>query len=184
MKIDDGESILVEVDFLAGEYGGTESKHRHQDIQDDLKARKARGCELALRHHTTIVVEGTMPGGARNSVQVNLSEVVPFIVMKGMALDGRKKEKDAWDIYFCIQQFEGGPAALAKTFEPILDHGLVHEGLAKIRSKFTTVEDYGPTSVADFEEVTDREDRERIKRDAFEKVTELIGLLGFPVSRE
>jgi len=28
--------------------------------------------------------------------------------MKGMALDDRLKEKDAWDIYYCIQNYPGG----------------------------------------------------------------------------
>jgi hypothetical protein len=35
-----GEPIEVEIDFLAAEYGGTGKKHRHQNIQQDLKASK------------------------------------------------------------------------------------------------------------------------------------------------
>jgi hypothetical protein len=66
---DDGTSIEVGIDFLAGEYGGTTRAHRHQDIQSDLKARKARGCELALEHHTKITVSCTMPDGGENSVR-------------------------------------------------------------------------------------------------------------------
>lgn len=42
-----GDSIIeVEVDLLAGEYGGTGKRHRTQKIQD-VRARKARGCEAS-----------------------------------------------------------------------------------------------------------------------------------------
>jgi hypothetical protein len=142
-----------------------------------LKARKARGCELAFEYHTQITVEGRMPGGAVNKVQVNLSDVVPFLVMKGMALYGRLKEKDAWDIYFCVRSHQGGIEGLAKEFEPVSQNKLVQEGLGKIRAKFVSVDDVGPTSVVDFDEIEDRGERERTKRDAFERVNALLDIL-------
>ena len=71
-----------------------------------------------------------MPGGAVNRVQVNLSDVVPFIVMKGMALWKRRKKKKV-----------------------------------------------GPTYVVDFDEIGDREERDRIKRDAFERVNAVLDIL-------
>jgi hypothetical protein len=174
----DGEPIEVEIDFLAGEYGGTGKKHRHQNVQPDLKARKARGCELALQYRTKIKVKGNMPNGASNEVEVYLSDVVPFIVMKGMALYGRAKEKDAWDIYYCIKHYEGGVRAFAKEFEPLKENKLVFEGLSKMRSKFIALDSIGPTSVVVFEEVAIKEERERLQRDAFEQINALLDILG------
>ena len=43
----EGQPIDVQVDLLAGEYGGDSRKHRHQSVQE-VKARKARGCDLAF----------------------------------------------------------------------------------------------------------------------------------------
>jgi hypothetical protein len=43
----DDVKIVVEVDFLAGEYGGTGSARRTQRVQD-IRARKARGCDLVF----------------------------------------------------------------------------------------------------------------------------------------
>lgn len=169
--------VVVEVDFLAGEYGGAGKNHRHQEIQGDLKARKARGCELAFDYNTRITVTGQMPNGSANSVQLNLSDVVPFLVMKGMALHDRMKEKDAWDIVFCVRRFEGGIEELARAFEPILGHGLVQEGLSKIRSKFSSVDGIGPAFVADFEEISEREERARFMRDAYERVNAFLDRL-------
>jgi hypothetical protein len=41
-------------------------------------------------------------GGGKNSAIVRVASIVPFLVIKGMALYDRLKEKDAWDIYFCL----------------------------------------------------------------------------------
>lgn len=177
VTIDEGGAVVVQIDFLAGEYGGTGKHHRHQVVQTDLKARKARGCELALQYHTRITVEGRMPGGSVNKVQVNLSDVVPFIVMKGMAIYGRMKEKDAWDIYFCVKKHRRGIEGLAQEFESVLQNKIVQEGLGKIRAKFASADGVGPTSVVDFEEISDRDERERIKRDAFERINALLDIL-------
>lgn len=177
ITIDTGEPITVEVDFLAGEYDGTDPKHRHQEIQPDLKARKARGSELALKYCTRMVTKGTTPDGSANTVEFKLSNVLPFIVMKGMALYDRDKEKDAWDIYFCVKHFKGGVKELAKQFRTILDNGLVQEGLAKIRFKFVSIDDFGPSSVVAFEALQDRTEQEQLRRDAFEQVSTMLDAL-------
>jgi hypothetical protein len=104
--------------------------------------------------------------------------IVPFLVMKGMALFDRMKEKDAYDIYYCIEHFAGGPEALAGEFAPSSNHLLVQEGLAKIRSKFASIGHIGPKWVADFLEIADKEEREIVIRRAYEKATELLDLLG------
>jgi len=69
-------------------------------------------------------------------------------------------------------------AALAEAFRPHLSNKLVAEGVAKIRDKFQSVAHVGPVSCADFEEITDREDREVRARDAFERVDDLLQRLG------
>ena len=79
-----GREIKVEVDLLAGEYGGTGRSHRHQRIQD-ISPRKARGCDLAFEMSGEVTIEGTLPGGGKDSVAVRVAGIVPFIVMKAMA---------------------------------------------------------------------------------------------------
>ena len=98
--------------------------------------------------------------------------------MKGMALADRLKEKDAWDIYFCLRHHPGGVENLIKEFEPHIGHSLVKEGLAKIAEKFASPNQIGPRHVADFESVADVEERARIERDAFERVDYLLQRLG------
>jgi hypothetical protein len=115
-----------------------------------------------------------MPEGAINEIEVYLSDVIPFIIMKGIALHDRLKKKDARDIYYCLKQFQGGIQALATQLEPLVENKLVLEGLSKIRAKFKTIDSIGAVSVLAFEEITDKEEHDRLKRDAFEQVNALL----------
>ena len=165
-----GQPIIVVVDLLAGEYGGTGRSSRTQPIQD-ARARKARGCDLAFEKPEAIQLEGHLPEGGRDSVTLRVAGVVPWLVMKGMALADRVKEKDAYDVYIAVRNYPGGIPALAEAFQEHLAHGLVREGLAKVRRAFLSVDRVGPKWVADFLEISDPEERAIIQRRAYELVT-------------
>lgn len=168
-----GKAVTVQVDLLAGEYDGTGKGRRHQKVSDTF-ARKARGCDLAFLSPVEVQVDGTLPGGGKDAVVIRIASIVPFLTMKGMALDERLKEKDAWDIYYCVRHFQGGLDALVREFRPHQEHGLVREGLAKIERHFASTEHVGPKFVADFEELTDPEERDILQRDAFERISALL----------
>jgi hypothetical protein len=165
--------VKVQVDFLAGEYEGTAKSHRHQKVQG-VQARKVRGCDLVFEMSKEIRLEGTLPNGAHDAVSLRVASILPFFVMKGMAMETRMKEKDAWDIYYCLLNYPGEIDALAEEFRPHLHHDLVKEGLQKIAGKFASEKAFGPKSVADFEEIDDPEEQERIQRDAYERVKALL----------
>ncbi|MBZ5623704.1 MAG: nucleotidyl transferase AbiEii/AbiGii toxin family protein [Acidobacteriia bacterium] len=172
-----GNPIKVELDFLAGEYEGTGPKHRTQLVQEG-RARKARGCDLAFDLYVEAEIEGELPEGGRDQARIRVSSVVAFLVMKGMALHDRLKEKDAWDVYFTLTNYPGGLDALVQEFRPHLGHELVKEGLRKIAEKFASPEHVGPRFVADFDEIDDPDERALRTRDAFERVRYLIAALG------
>ena len=173
----EGREIKVQVDLLAGEYGGTVKSRRHQRVQD-ITPRKARGCDLAFDMSNEVTIEGTLPGGAKDRVAVRVAGIVPFIVMKAMALADRMKEKDAWDIWFCVAHYPGGLDALADAFRPHLQNRPVAEGLDKIKEKFASPEHVGPKWAADFDEIDDPEARAMRQRDAYERVVGLLSRLG------
>jgi hypothetical protein len=173
----EGIQFRVQVDLLAGEYQGTSKGHRTQRIQD-IKARKARGCDLAFQMFEMVKVEGKLPDGALDSAEIKVASIVPFLVMKGMALHDRLKEKDAWDVYYCLRNYPDGLDGIVEKFSDQIDNELVKEGLAKLADKFASTEHIGPKSVADFEEVIDEDAREYLKRDAYERVHYLLERLG------
>jgi len=170
-------SITVEVDLLSGEYGGTGKSRRHQKILD-THLRKARGCDIAFDNPETIRLEGELPDGGRDAVSIKIASIETFLCMKGMALDSRLKEKDAWDIDYCIREFPGGMDTLVERLRPRIKHGLVREALDKIAKHFASPEHRGPRHVADFEEVDDPETRDAIQRDTFERVNYVLAQLG------
>jgi hypothetical protein len=132
-KLDDGTEI--EVDFLAGEYGGTGRGRRHQRAQD-LRARKARGSDLVFDDYIELTIKGELPNGARDETTLRVAGIASFLAMKGMAIWSRYDEKDAYDICFALRNFPGGPVELAGILKPHLKHRSVLEGLQKMRAKF------------------------------------------------
>ena len=61
---------------------------------------------------------------------------------------------------------------------PRLKSRLVREGLQIIADKFASVDHYGPVAVATFEAISDPEERAIRRRDAFERVRDLLERLG------
>lgn len=176
IRTENGMDYTIQVDFLAGEYGGAGKSHRTQRIQD-IRARKARGCDLVFDNNKLITLQKKIPDGGVNEISVRVADTVPFLVMKGMALGARYKEKDAYDIYFTLLHYPGGLEGLAKEFRSFSQNKLVSEGLGKIKTHFKSIDSPGPVWVANFMEIDDQEEKDRIQRDAFERVNRLCDLL-------
>lgn len=170
----DGEEFPVDVDILAGKYGGTSETHRSQHIHG-VAALKATGGNFAFEvAPNKVKIAGKRPDGADDSATVNLVAVAPFLMMKAAAM-GRGKPKDAYDIFFVIKNYPGGIKQLAEEFAPFRERTLVKEGLQKLADKFASVKHAGPADVADFlEQDADSEEKDRIKRDVYECVSSFL----------
>lgn len=174
----DGEAIKVQVDLLAGEYGGTGRSHRTQ-IAQDTRFRKARGADLVFQLPEKIRISGKLPDGGQDAAEIQVASLPTFIVMKAFAMNTRLKEKDPWDIYYCLKHYPGGLDRIIQEFELIWEHALVREAVSILAEKFGSVDAVGPVHVAVFEDVLDQEERAFLQRDAFERVQYLIaGLNG------
>lgn len=165
----------VDVDFLSGKYGGdggNVSKH-----VDGIKALPATGGNFAFEFPPMdILIEYVRSDGAMDSGHVNVISAVPYLVMKAAAL-GRGKPKDAYDIYFIIDNYKGGVKALASEFAPYADKELVQKMCQKLEEKFASAEHIGPVDIVSFLGITDMEEKERVKQDAYQKVHYLVNKL-------
>jgi len=162
----------VDVDILAGMYGGTQKKKRSQHVQG-IKALKATGGNFAFEFEAQDVkVEAKRPDGALDVAHVKVIAVVPYLVMKTAAM-GRGKAKDAYDIYFLLKHYAGGITAIAKLFETVRKTNIVSDMKTKLNEKFLSISHAGPVDVADFMEA-EGEERELIIRDAYEQVHALL----------
>ena len=167
---------IIEVDFLAPEYGGAAKRHRHQRVQHDLLARKARGCDVVFDHCFDYELTGVLPNGAENTVQVKIADLVGCLTMKGIVLGERYHEKDAYDLYSVITYYRGGPEGAAQEVKPYLDNALVQEGINTIAEKFQSIRSVGPVGVGNFL-ASDSAEKDRLTADAFVNVSEFVKAL-------
>ncbi len=165
----------VDVDFLSGKYGGdggNVSKH-----VDGIKTLPATGGNFAFEFPPTdVTIEYTRADGALDFGHVNVVSIVPYFVMKAAAL-GRGKPKDAYDIYFVVDNFEDGIRKLSELFQPYKDKELIKEMCRKLTEKFASPEHAGPRDIVAFLDITDEEEQLRIKQDAYQKINYLIRAL-------
>lgn len=149
---DDGPPIEVIVDFLMPR--DAEIKKNIPPILSEFAVQRASGAELALRFHQLTAIEGDMPDGGRNRVEIAVASIPALLAMKGHALMKRQKRKDAYDVYYCIRNYEGGPEALAVACQPLLNIEDAREGFLGIAEKFATEDMIGPVWVRQFVEGT------------------------------
>ena len=150
---DGGPPIDVVVDFLMPE--GAEIAKNRPPLIDGFWVIPASGAGLALRAHETIELRGEMPGGTINRVMIAVASIPALLAMKGFALDGRYKQKDAYDVYYCVRNFPGGPDALAEACRPLLKDEEAAAGYEHVNSKFESFDSLGPSSVRRFVEESD-----------------------------
>ena len=175
----DGGPPIDVVDFLIPERAAV--KKNRPPLIDGFRPVHASGAGLALRFRETIEVEGEMPGGTANRVKVAVASIPALLAMKGWALDGRYKQKDGYDVYYCVRNFPGGPDALAEACRPLLAHEDAAAGYEHIDAKFESFNSLGPGFVRRFVEETDvlqERTADQWQQDAFGQVDAWLRLLG------
>jgi hypothetical protein len=169
--------ITVKVEFSAGMLGGTGRSRRHQRVQGVL-ARKQEDADLALLRPQRCVISGRLPSGAADTVEVPVASLAVWVILKSLAIRDRIKEKDPYDLYFCLKCAPQGLAGIARDIQDMLPDPRVRSALESLATKFASLDSYGPASICDFQQVEDPGARELLQRDAFEHVNELLKLLG------
>ncbi len=176
---DGGAPIDIIVDFLMPR--DAEIIKNNPPLVDNFAVQRADGADLAMRFYQMVVIDGPMPAGGTNRVELAVCSIPALLAMKGHALEGRYKQKDAYDIYYCIRNYPDGIGALAEACRPLLDHASGERGYRYIAGKFDTVDGYGPTCVRRFVAGThmlgDRTP-EQWQQDAFGQVDEWLRALG------
>ncbi len=145
VKVDDGEPIVVIVDLLMPREA--KPARNKPPLVDDFAVQKADGAAIALQCNVAVSLKGRMPDGRNNSVEMLVATIPALLVMKGYALVGRDKKKDAYDIYHSVRNFPGGPEPLAEECRPLLDNVIARKGFELVASKFSASDDFGPQTV-------------------------------------
>lgn len=149
VEIDDGGApIDIYVDFLMPRNVKLEA--HEPPFLDDFAVQRADAADLALKFADMIAIEGAMPRGGVNRVEIAIASIPALLAMKGYAVGKRDKPKDAYDIYYCVRNYPDGIQALAAHCLPLLAEKTGAQGFQYIAEKFRSFDDFGPTSVKAF----------------------------------
>lgn len=176
---DGGEDIKIVVDFLMPREAVIEKNK--PPLIDGFAVIRADGAEIALEHYEIIKVKADMPNGGTNSVRIAVASIPALLAMKGFAINGRDKPKDAYDIYYSIRHYPEGLDALAAATAPLLENTKAVEGYGFIAEKFEELEGYGPTCVRRFLENSENmgeQTPDQIQQDAFGQVNAWLKAMG------
>lgn len=149
---------------------------------EGLNVQRIDGGSYGIKHYQEIIIDGHMPDGRPNKVKVLVATPPALLVMKGYALAGRDKQKDAYDIWFCIRNYEGGVDALVDACKPLLEEDEAKQAYTNIAEKFRDENDFGPITVRRFLEASPDKcgdmTPEQIQTDAYVRVSKWCELLG------
>jgi hypothetical protein len=140
----------VTVDFLIppsreGDRGG-----RLRDIEADFAAVIAPGLRLAFNDRVRVPLSGVTIAGEEATRDVWVCGAGAFVVLKALAFDLRGENKDAYDLFYVLRNFETGPAAVAARLQAMRSEPEVKEALRILRRDFSAHAGVGPLRVAEF----------------------------------
>jgi hypothetical protein len=173
----DNRQYTIGIDFLTSHLGDEKTEAVHRRIQPDLRALKAKGCQLAFENFIVAEIKDVLPANGEASCKWKVAGIVSSLVMKAFALGGRYKEKDAYDIHYMIANYKDGPLSVAEEFKPYLKNEVVQEGLSHIKEAFKDIRSNGPAWVANFYNITNERERQIKVADAYKNVSKLLELL-------
>lgn len=111
---------------------------------DEIGAFRITGAELAHRDAVDCELRvALLDNGGNRPVTVRVANLLPFLALKGLAVSGRVKDKDPFDIVWVLNHWAGGPAGAARAARQSLVAGDPHarEGLQRLRDRFADESD-------------------------------------------
>lgn len=176
---DGGEAIDIVVDFLMPR--DAEIVRNDPPLINNFAVQRADGADLAMRFYQLVAVSGPMPDGGTNRVEIAVCSIPALLAMKGHALAGRYKQKDAYDIYYSVRNYPDGIEVLAQECRALLEHPSGEQGFRQIAEKFDAFDGYGPTCVRRFIEGTSalgNRTLDQWQQDAFGQIDGLLRAMG------
>ncbi|MEX1264625.1 MAG: hypothetical protein WEE66_11970 [Actinomycetota bacterium] len=144
----DRRTVTVEVDFLAPVTERVGRSHRHEPVGGEPLGRRTPGTELLRDSFVEREIAGMMPDGRNNTVIVRFATGAVLIVLKVLAMGDRDKGSDAYTIGYVLQHSAGGPGVVAADVVALGQGEPIHAALDVLRQKFSTIDSYGPQTVA------------------------------------
>ncbi len=142
----------LKLDFLIppteeGDEGG-----KLKNLEKDFAAFIIPGLSLAHQNFENVTIAGTTLRGAKAEATVRVCAPSVFLVLKGLAIGKRGKDKDDYDAFYVLRNHPQGVKGLAVDFARLIEEGS-EEGrvaLDSFRERFTDSDSVGPVAVSRF----------------------------------
>ena len=111
------------------------------------------GAQLVTRDFLVHKLEGErLDAGGLSAVEMRVTGLLPFVVLKTLALQERHDNKDAYDLIFTLANHSGGPAGAAAVAaqSSIVGEPQVDGALSLLGARFKTPGHDGPIAYASF----------------------------------
>lgn len=164
-------SVDINIDFLTTRYNGPENSLM-REIQEQLSAIQVEGLGLAFVDPLKIPIEGELLSGGKTSEVVNVTRPIPFIILKSLAFSKRRNNKDAYDIVYLLQNYKGGPEALAACIrEDEKRSPALENAVESLQNHFKTPSHNGPIKYKQFTQ------KENANNEAFAAVQDFLQIM-------
>lgn len=166
----EGEICTVLIELLGG--GDPPPNGLRRIPTEDVYVSIIPGMEVAFENPVKVMLSG------KGSQTISVASIPAFFAMKAVALERREafqRTKDAYDILYCLRHYPGGVQAIAEEYRLALANPLIFEGLALLRTLFESSEAAGPLAYS--RQAADESEEGLMRREAFERVQELLSLL-------
>ena len=152
-KIDDS---IVLLEFLcetdAGGHGKV-FKPKKQGLGAKLGALNVRGADLAAQDFITVAIDAErLDEGGLSTVEVQVANVLPFVVLKVFAFQDRHANKDSYDLVFTLRNWPGGPADAGRAAResPVAADPTTADAVRLLGQRYAGADLDGPVADANF----------------------------------
>jgi len=175
----DGISVVVEFLCETDEVEpGRIFRPKGEHTGTKLGAFNVRGAQLVRHDFVEREIEAQrLDDGGLSKVTVRVANLLPYTVLKILALQDRHENKDAYDLVFTLLNADGGPHTAGQRCaqSPVLDDEHVTESLTLLGERFRDTEHDGPNAYALFLAAPgDEDERARLRQEAVATVREFL----------
>jgi hypothetical protein len=123
---------------------------KQQPLTSDLAAFTMSGLDLALKKRLLVPLSGNDLEGRSVNRDLPVCPAEVFVGLKSLALAGRDKPKDAYDIHYVLLHDPRGPQGLGEALRRLQPHDAVDAALASLRRDYNDIDSRGPRAVCSF----------------------------------
>ncbi len=140
----------AQVDFSIPQGEGTPGPGKLQHLRGDFAAVVTPGLHLAFKQRVRITLKGKTLDGAEATREIPVCGPGAYVVLKALAHKNRRERKDAYDLYYLVRYYKGGPDEVGRQLAELLPDEYATLSIDYLNENFMGHDQAGPRDVAMF----------------------------------